>query len=54
MGINLHNGNVIRPVMGIELTIDNIRPMDWKLISATVTIRVSRPRVEWLVALRIT
>ena len=31
-----------------------VRPMDWKLISATVTIRVSRPRVEWLVALRIT
>ena len=34
--------------------IDNIRPMDWKLISATVTIRVSRPRAEWLVVLRIT
>ena len=35
-------------------TIDNIRPMDWKLISATVTIRVSRPRAEWLVVLLIT
>ena len=36
------------------LLIDNIRPMDWKLISATVIIRVSRPRAEWLVVLRIT
>ena len=31
------------------LTIDNIRPMDWKLISATVTNRVSRPLAKWLV-----
>ena len=27
----------------VDQSIDNICPMDWKLISATVTIRVSRP-----------
>ena len=33
----------------IDLGIDNICPMDWKLISATVTNRVSRPLAKWLV-----
>ena len=33
----------------IAIYIDNIRPMDWKLISATVINRVSRPLAKWLV-----